>query len=70
MYHQFNIQQLYVLPTHCIYVSCVDLRTNIFLCNQTDTNNTQALYCNTHKHCTYDITMRRVRVTIVVVEKQ
>ena len=28
MYHQFNIQQLYVLPTHCIYVFCVDLRTN------------------------------------------
>jgi hypothetical protein len=28
MYRQFNIQQLYVLPTHCIYVFCVDLRTN------------------------------------------
>jgi hypothetical protein len=28
MYHQFNIQQLYVLPTQCIYVLCVDLRTN------------------------------------------
>ena len=27
MYHQFNIQQLYVLPTHCICVFCVDLRT-------------------------------------------
>jgi len=25
MYRQFNIQQLYVLPTHCIYVFCVDL---------------------------------------------
>jgi len=24
----FNIQQFYVLPTQCIYVSCVDLRTN------------------------------------------
>ena len=23
MYHQFNIQQFYVLPTHCIYVFCV-----------------------------------------------
>jgi len=22
MYHQFNIQQLYVLPTQCIYVLC------------------------------------------------
>jgi hypothetical protein len=27
-HHQFNIQQFYVLPTHCIYVFCVDLRTN------------------------------------------
>ena len=28
MYHQFNIQQSYVLPTQRIYVFCVDLRTN------------------------------------------
>jgi len=28
MYHQFNIQQFYVLPTLCIYEFCVDLRTN------------------------------------------
>jgi len=28
MYHQFNIQQFYVLPTQFIYVLCVDLRTN------------------------------------------
>ena len=28
MCHQFNIQQFYVLPTQCIYVFCVDLRTN------------------------------------------
>ena len=28
MYHQFNVQQFYVLPTHCICVFCVDLRTN------------------------------------------
>jgi len=28
MYRQFNIQQFYVLPTRCIYVFCVDLRTN------------------------------------------
>jgi hypothetical protein len=27
-YRQFNIQQLYVLPTQCIYVFFVDLRTN------------------------------------------
>jgi len=24
----FNIHKFYVLPTHCIYVFCVDLRTN------------------------------------------
>jgi len=28
MYHQFNVHKLYVLPTQCIYVFCVDLRTN------------------------------------------
>jgi hypothetical protein len=28
MYRQFNIQQFYALPTHCVYVFCVDLRTN------------------------------------------
>ena len=28
MYRQFNIKQFYVLPTQCIYVFCVDLRTN------------------------------------------
>jgi len=29
MYYQSNnIQQFYVLPTQCIYVFCVDLRTN------------------------------------------
>ena len=27
MYRQFIIQQFYVLPTQCIYVFCVDLRT-------------------------------------------
>jgi len=25
---RFSIQKFYVLPTHCIYVFCVDLRTN------------------------------------------
>ena len=30
MYHQFNIQQFYVLPTQCIYMFCVYLRTNLF----------------------------------------
>ena len=28
IYRQFNIQQFYDLPTQCIYVFCVDLRTN------------------------------------------
>jgi len=28
MYHQFNIQQLSILPTQSIHVFCVDLRTN------------------------------------------
>ena len=28
MYHYFNIHKFYVLPTQCIYVFCVDLRTN------------------------------------------
>ena len=28
MYRQFNIQQFYALPTQCVYVFCVDLRTN------------------------------------------
>jgi hypothetical protein len=28
MHHQFNIHKLYVLPTQCIDVFCVDLRTN------------------------------------------
>ena len=28
MYRQFNIQQFCVLPTQCIYVFYVDLRTN------------------------------------------
>ena len=30
MYRQFNMQQFYVLPTQCIYVFCVDLRTNSY----------------------------------------
>jgi len=27
MYHSFKIHQFYVLPTQCIYVLCLDLRT-------------------------------------------
>ena len=33
MHQQFNIQQLYVLPTHCICVFCIYLRTNSDLCH-------------------------------------
>ena len=33
MHQQFNIQQLYVLPTYCIYVFCIYLRTNSDLCH-------------------------------------
>jgi hypothetical protein len=25
---RFNIHKFYFLPTHCVYVFCVDLRTN------------------------------------------
>ena len=32
MHQQFNIQQLYVLPTQCIYVFGIYLRTNCDLC--------------------------------------
>jgi len=28
MYRQFNIQQFYVMPTHCIYMLYMDLTTN------------------------------------------
>jgi hypothetical protein len=28
MYYQFNIKKFYVLSTRCIYVFCVDLRTD------------------------------------------
>ena len=30
MYHQFHIEQLYVLPHRCIYVFCADVRTNSY----------------------------------------
>jgi hypothetical protein len=28
IYRQFNIRHFYILPTQCMYVFCVDLRTN------------------------------------------
>ena len=33
MHQQFNIQQLYALPTHSICVFCIYLRTNSDLCH-------------------------------------
>ena len=33
MHQQFNIQQLYALPTLCIYLFCIYLRTNSDLCH-------------------------------------
>ena len=30
IYRQFSIQQFYVLLTQCVYVFCVDLRTNSY----------------------------------------
>ena len=33
MHQQFNIQQPYVLPTHCIYVFCIYLIINSDLCH-------------------------------------
>ena len=33
MNQQFNIQQLYVLLSHCTYVFCIYLRTNSDLCH-------------------------------------
>ena len=33
MHQQFNIQQLYVLPTQSIYVFCIYLSTNSDLCH-------------------------------------
>jgi len=32
-HHQYNIQQLYALAPHCIYVFCIYLRTNSDLCH-------------------------------------
>jgi len=33
LHQQFNIQQLYALSPHCIYVFCIYLRTNSELCH-------------------------------------
>jgi hypothetical protein len=56
MYHQFNTRQLYVLPTQCIYVFCVDLRTNsdyfpILVC----ITETECVYCAVRTESLYTI---------------
>jgi len=47
MYHQFNVQQFHVLPTQCIYVFCVDLRTNseYFPVQLVFITETECVYC-------------------------
>ena len=52
MYHRFDIQHFYVLPTWCIYVSCVEVRgrkTGIISLYSTDwlvfVNKTKCAYC-------------------------
>ena len=51
MYHQFNIQQLYVMPTQCIYVFCVDLRKKTAIISLYSINwlifiaETECVYC-------------------------
>jgi hypothetical protein len=49
MYRQFNIQQLYFLPTQCIYVFCVNLTT---------TQICQAHYQTTRPTCHVVISVR------------
>ena len=36
MYRKYNMQHFYVLPTQCIYVFCVDLRTAIISLHRID----------------------------------
>ena len=46
MYHQFNIQQFYVLPAHCICVFCVNLGTNSdYFPIQNFITETECVYC-------------------------
>jgi hypothetical protein len=59
MYHQFNINKLYVLPTQCIYVFCADLRTNrnYFPIQRYLTGffikETECVYCAVRTECFY-----------------
>jgi hypothetical protein len=46
MYHQVNITKFYVLPTQCICVFCMQLRTNsINQAVQTSKIQTEYVYC-------------------------
>jgi len=59
MYHQFNIQQFYVLPAHCIYVFRVDLRTaiiSLYSINWLVYNRDLTLYSPVGTTCTTDLT--------------
>ena len=71
MYHHFNIQQFCVLPTQCIYVFCVDLRTNshyfpyninwlVFI------TETQCVYCAIRTGSLNACQINRDRLTFVV----
>jgi len=56
MYHQFNIQQFYVLPTQCIYVFCVDLRKtaiiSLYSINRlVFVTETECVYCAVRNEC-------------------
>ena len=52
MYRQFNIQQFHVLPTQCIYVFCVDLRTNSYYFPiQHCITETESVYCAVRTEC-------------------
>jgi hypothetical protein len=57
MYHQFNIHKFYVLPTQCIYVFCVDLRTKTAIISLYNINwlvfitETRCVYCAVRTGC-------------------
>jgi len=48
VYRRFNIQQFHVLPTQCVYVFCVNLRTAII-----SLYNINWLVCITETECVY-----------------
>jgi hypothetical protein len=58
-YRQFNIQQSYVLPTQCVYVFCVDLRTAIISLYNINRlvciPQTGCIYCAVRTWCLYII---------------